>query len=61
MIPATLVFERAGRVEVEFSVDAPVGMDHSRMDHGAAGNPPSATGHGLGAGHGATHGAGQTD
>ena len=46
MIPATLVFERAGRVEVEFSVDAPVGMDHSRMDHGAPGTPTAATGHG---------------
>lgn len=46
MIPATLVFERAGRVEIEFSVDAPVGMDHSRMDHSAAGHQTAPTGHG---------------
>ncbi len=33
---ATLVFERAGRVEIEFQVDPPAGMgemDHSKMDH----------------------------
>ncbi|NJS39183.1 MAG: copper chaperone PCu(A)C [Rhodobacteraceae bacterium] len=34
---ATLIFEKAGRVEVEFSVDAPTGQgdghDHSTMDH----------------------------
>ncbi len=39
---ATLIFERAGRVEVEFSVDAPTGqgdsMDHSTMDHAAEGH-----------------------
>ena len=46
MIPATLVFETAGRVEVEFSVDAPAGMDHSQMDHIAAGHQTGATGHG---------------
>lgn len=46
MIPATLVFERAGRVAIEFSVDAPVGMDHSRMDHSAAGHQTAPTGHG---------------
>ncbi len=41
---ATLIFERAGRVEVEFSIDAPTGqggghddMDHSKMDHSAHG------------------------
>lgn len=41
---ATLIFERAGRVEVEFSVDAPIGqgdghgaMDHSAMGHGTGG------------------------
>lgn len=39
MHKATLVFERAGRVEVEFQIDPPVGvggMDHSKMDHGAS-------------------------
>jgi periplasmic copper chaperone A len=37
---ATLIFERAGRVEIEFQVDPPAGkgaghdgMDHSKMDH----------------------------
>lgn len=34
---ATLIFEKAGRVEVEFSIDAATGqggeMDHSDMDH----------------------------
>ncbi|MFN5998300.1 MAG: copper chaperone PCu(A)C [Paracoccaceae bacterium] len=37
---AVLVFERAGRVEIEFQIDPPVGMgqmDHSKMDHGASG------------------------
>lgn len=36
MLPATLVFEHAGRVEIEFMVDpADAAMDHSRMDHSA--------------------------
>ena len=35
MVPATLIFEHAGRVEMEFMVDPPGGMDHSTMDHGA--------------------------
>jgi copper(I)-binding protein len=34
---ATLIFERAGRVEIEFQIDPPAGtgeaMDHSGMDH----------------------------
>jgi periplasmic copper chaperone A len=33
---ATLIFERAGRVEIEFEIDPPMGqgeMDHSKMDH----------------------------
>ncbi|MCU0827765.1 MAG: copper chaperone PCu(A)C [Tabrizicola sp.] len=47
MHKATLIFERAGRVEVEFMIDPPIGkgkghdhskMDHSEMDHGAEGN-----------------------
>lgn len=33
MIPATLVFEKAGRVAIEFMVDPPGGMDHSTMHH----------------------------
>jgi copper(I)-binding protein len=40
MHKATLVFERAGRVEIEFMIDPPAGMgemDHSKMDHGASG------------------------
>ena len=35
---ATLIFEKAGRVEIEFQVDPPMTageMDHSTMDHGA--------------------------
>jgi periplasmic copper chaperone A len=46
MHKATLIFERAGRVEIEFMIDPPVGeggmdhskMDHSKMDHGAGGH-----------------------
>ncbi|SEP67156.1 hypothetical protein SAMN05428995_101459 [Loktanella sp. DSM 29012] len=37
-VPATLVFERAGRVDVVFNVediDAMSGMDHGNMDHGS--------------------------
>ena len=42
MHKATLIFERAGRVEIEFMVDPPMGemkqdMDHSKMDHGTGG------------------------
>lgn len=38
MHKATLIFEKAGRVEIEFQVDPPMGemmegMDHSGMDH----------------------------
>lgn len=36
MLPATLVFEHAGRVEIEFMVDPSDGStDHSTMDHSA--------------------------
>jgi len=64
MIPATLVFETAGRVEVEFSVDAPADMDHSQIDHSqmnhiAAGHQTGATGHGHA--DGPMSGAGGTD
>jgi periplasmic copper chaperone A len=42
MHKAALIFERAGRVEIEFMIDPPAGqgegMDHSKMDHGAASN-----------------------
>lgn len=38
MVPATLIFEHAGRVEVEFMVDPPNGVDHSTMDHSAMGH-----------------------
>jgi periplasmic copper chaperone A len=40
MHKAVLIFERAGRVEIEFQIDPPVGMgdmDHSKMEHGATG------------------------
>jgi copper(I)-binding protein len=37
MHKAALVFEKAGRVEIEFMIDPPIGMgedtDHSKMDH----------------------------
>lgn len=35
MVKATLVFEHAGKVEMEFMVDPPGGEDHSKMDHSA--------------------------
>ncbi len=45
MHKATLVFERAGRVEIEFMIDPPTGqggghdtMDHSGMDHSTMGD-----------------------
>lgn len=34
MIPATLIFQNAGEVVVEFMVDPAAGADHSDMDHG---------------------------
>ena len=35
-LPATLIFEQAGRVEIEFMVDPADGsVDHSTMDHSA--------------------------
>jgi copper(I)-binding protein len=44
MHKGVLIFEKAGRVEIEFQIDPPVGqggghdaMDHSKMDHGAGG------------------------
>lgn len=44
MRKATLIFERAGRVEIEFMVDPPLGkgqMDHSKMDHSKMGDGAS--------------------
>ena len=43
MQKATLIFEKAGRVEVEFMIEAPMGgemgeMDHSKMDHSKMGH-----------------------
>ena len=35
MVPATLVFDHAGRVAIEFMVDPPGGADHATMDHAA--------------------------
>ena len=43
MVPATLIFEHAGRVNIEFMVDPADGMDHGAMDHGAMDH--SAMGH----------------
>jgi len=48
MHKATLIFERAGRVEIEFQIDPPMGQ--APMDHGAMGDAPMD--------HGAMHGAG---
>jgi copper(I)-binding protein len=51
MRQATLIFEKAGRVEIEFMIDPPVGegeghdhskMDHSGMEHGAEGHDAQA-------------------
>jgi copper(I)-binding protein len=33
MVEGTLIFEKAGRVEIEFMVDPQGGVDHSTMDH----------------------------
>jgi hypothetical protein len=40
MHKAVLIFERAGRVEVEFQIDPPVGADggHGGGDHGGGGH-----------------------
>lgn len=56
MLPATLIFEQAGRVEIEFMVDPADGsVDHSKMDHSAMGHD-AASGHAHAA-HGAGHAA----
>lgn len=70
MMPATLIFEHTGRVEIEFMVDPSDGsVDHSKMDHSAAGQDTAghdAAGHdgtdahaAHGTAHGTAHGAGQ--
>lgn len=33
MIPATLIFQNAGEIALEFIVDPAAGMDHSKMKH----------------------------
>ena len=39
MLPATLIFEQGGRVEITFMVDPADGsVDHSKMDHAAMGH-----------------------
>lgn len=38
MVPGVLIFEQAGRVEFEFMVDPPGGMDHAAMNHAAMGH-----------------------
>ena len=58
MVPGVLIFEQAGRVEMEFAIDPPGGVDHSTMDHSAMGHgtgteTASAEGHAHGHGHGA--------
>ena len=55
MLPATLIFEQGGRVEIEFMVDPADGsVDHSTMDHSAMGHDASAEGDAHAA-HGAAH------
>jgi hypothetical protein len=66
MVPGVLIFEKAGRVEMEFAIDPPGGVDHSTMDHSAMGaeastETASAEGHGDGHGHGHGHGDGHGD
>lgn len=41
MHKAVLIFEKGGRVEIEFQIDPPMGMgemDHSKMDHSKMGH-----------------------
>lgn len=54
MLPATLIFEQGGRVEIEFMVDPADGsVDHSKMDHAAMGHDATD----AHAAHGADHAA----
>ncbi|MDQ2065240.1 copper chaperone PCu(A)C [Xinfangfangia sp. CPCC 101601] len=45
MVKATLIFEQAGRIEIEFMIDPPGGVDHSKMDHSGAAEEAAAEGH----------------
>jgi copper(I)-binding protein len=52
MVPATLIFEQGGRVEIEFMVDPADGsVDHSKMDHSAMGHDATNAQAAHGAGH----------
>ncbi len=52
MVPATLIFEQGGRVEIEFMVDPADGsVDHSKMDHSAMGHDATNAHAAHGAGH----------
>ena len=42
MVPATLIFDHAGRIEIAFMVDPADGADHGAMDHAAMGHAPDA-------------------
>lgn len=50
MVPGVLIFEQAGRIEMEFMVDPADGADHSTMDHSAmshGADTAAAPGHGA--------------
>lgn len=52
MLPATLIFEHGGRIEMEFMVDPADGsVDHSTMDHSAMGHDGTDAHAAHGAGH----------
>ena len=53
MVPGVLVFEHAGRVEIEFMIDPRGGIDHSTMDHTAMGQGADQPAGGHGLNHGA--------
>lgn len=38
MVPAVLIFEHTGRIEMDFMIDPADGVDHSTMDHGTPSN-----------------------
>ncbi len=48
MVPAVLVFEQAGRIEMSFMVDPADGADHTTMEHSAMGHGPDGAAHGHG-------------
>ena len=54
IVPATLIFQQGGRVEIEFMVDPADGsVDHSTMDHSAMGHDATNTHAAHGTGHAA--------